>query len=230
MGGQKRRLARKRGKPAEVAKPKVETAFGSREIRKDYVLRELTEEEAALAIEIEDRKVFGHAVGFDSTGALSDRECRDVERWLKKLESAYRLNLGLFKGQRLIGCSLGKQISGDTFRMISSWIDENHRGRGLYSALLSAVLEHLRKLGFQIVVSRHYATDNRIIVPKMKAGFLISGFEISDQFGLLVHLSYFFNPVRRRALDFRSGRLVADDELASLFRFREAKAPPKERK
>jgi hypothetical protein len=67
--------------------------------------------------------------------------------------------------------------------------------------------------GFHIVYSRHAATHNQVLVPKLKAGFVITGVELSDVFGVLVHLSYFFNPIRRKVLDVRAGHARPDAEV-----------------
>lgn len=73
--------------------------------------------------------------------------------------------------------------------MTNTGILEEHRRRGLYTALLPVVLNQLRQKGFQIVFSRHTLTNNAVIIPKLKAGFVISGFEVDDRFGTLVQLS-----------------------------------------
>ena len=57
------------------------------------------------------------------------------------------------------------------------------------------------------------ATNSAVLVPKLKAGFIITAFEMSDVYGLLVHMSYFANPVRRKAMNFRSGMTIPDEEL-----------------
>ena len=62
------------------------------------------------------------------------------------------------------------------------------RGRGLYRALLPRVVAAARDAGFREVVSRHRADNNPILVPKLRAGFVISGFDVSPRWGLLVHL------------------------------------------
>ena len=42
---------------------------------------------------------------------------------------------------------------------------------------------------------------------------MITDIELSDVFGVLVHLSYFFNPIRRKALDVRAGQARPDAEV-----------------
>ena len=60
-------------------------------------------------------------------------------------------------------------------------------------------------------------TNNAVIIPKLKAGFVISGFEVSDRFGTLVQLSYYFNPLRRKMMDVRVGQRKPDEEIRKLF-------------
>ena len=67
-----------------------------------------------------------------------------------------------------------------------------------------------------MISSKHSATNNRVIIPKLKAGFVISGLEISDRYGTLVRLEYFTNPKRRELMDFRSGQALPDLGLREL--------------
>ena len=43
------------------------------------------------------------------------------------------------------------------------------------------------------------------IIPKLKAGFVISGMHINEKFGTLVNLTYYINPQIKAVVDFRSG-------------------------
>lgn len=97
--------------------------------------------------------------------------------------------------------------------MVNSAVLPAHRGRGLYSRLLEVALTTLIDKGFQRIWSRHNTTNRAILIPKLKRGFLISGTELSDVFGSLVHLTYFTNPLRRQAMDFRSGQARPQQEL-----------------
>ena len=102
--------------------------------------------------------------------------------------------------------------------MTSSGILPGHRRRGLYRSLIPVVLEYARNEGFQAVVSRHTLTNNAVIIPKLKAGFVISGFDVSDRFGTLVQLSYLFNPLRRKVFDVQVGQRGLDDEVRKVFK------------
>lgn len=130
----------------------------------------------------------------------------------------YELRLGLFDGTTMIGWSYGTQINADTFRMVTTGIEPNYQRKGIYSRLLTVLSDHIREKGFQIIFSRHYATDNQVIIPKLRFGFLIAGFELTDEFGLLLRLCYFFNETRRKALHVRSGLQQPDEEVRQLIR------------
>ena len=125
----------------------------------------------------------------------------------------YELCCVLYNQGKLAGWSFGSQVDNEKFYMINSAVMPEHRRRGLYKALMAFVLRDAAGEGFQIIYSRHVATNSAILIPKLKAGFIITAFEMSDMHGLLVHLSYFVNPIRRKAMDFRAGLSIPDEEL-----------------
>ncbi len=75
--------------------------------------------------------------------------------------------------------------------------------------MMKAVFEK----GFQVITSRHKMFNNAILIPKLKAGFIIQKFEVSDVFGSMVHLAYFVNPARRKMMSYRAGEIFHDDEI-----------------
>ncbi|MBX3017058.1 MAG: GNAT family N-acetyltransferase [Bdellovibrionaceae bacterium] len=141
---------------------------------------------------------------------LSDAEKSRLRELNQDYRRFYAQYLLLLKDGELAGWSWGYQDNRDSFYMVNSAVLKEHRGRGLYSRLLDVALSKLVDKGFQKIWSRHNMTNNAILIPKMKKGFVITGTELTDTFGTLVHLSYFTNPERRRILDFRSGSLRPD--------------------
>lgn len=162
-------------------------------------------------------EVFAEAGHLDPLYALSETEQAALDVLGERLAGRYRLGYGIFQGDLFVGWHSGQQAQAGTFEMSRTGILKEHRRRGLYTALLPVILERLRTDGFQVVVSRHNLTNNAVIIPKLKAGFVISGFEVDDRFGTLVKLSYFFNPLRRKVLDVRVGQRAPDDETRNLF-------------
>jgi hypothetical protein len=54
-------------------------------------------------------------------------------------------------------------------------------------------IEKVSKDGFQEITSKHHCSNNAVLIPKLKKGFLISGTEINTRFGLMISLTYFPN-------------------------------------
>lgn len=144
---------------------------------------------------------------------LSEEERTQVKVLQKNLSSLYSFNLCIFFGDEFCGWFYGEQQNNQTFYMQNSAILPQFRRKGLYTALLHEVLNRVKAQGFQIVLSRHTTTNNSIIIPKLKAGFVITALEVSDRFGTLVHLSYFFNEMRRKVMEFRAGELKPDQKI-----------------
>jgi GNAT superfamily N-acetyltransferase len=157
--------------------------------------------------------IFQTMLAFDVQQALSMEEQTATARLRERMGTPFRLNSGIYHHQEFIGWSFGRQESAEKYYMVNTAILPQHQGKGIYSALLPRILSVLQHEGFQIVYSRHVATHNQVLVPKLKAGFVITGVELSDVFGVLVHLSYFFNPIRRKVLDVRVGQARPDAEV-----------------
>ena len=129
----------------------------------------------------------------------------------------YALYLGAFdqKGE-LVAWHFGFQKDSQNFYMCNSAVLPPFRRKGLYTVLLNHIAELVKEKGFQILYSRHNMTNNYVIIPKLKAGFVISGFEVDDVFGTLVHLKYYVNKTRSKIMDYRVGQLKPDKELKNL--------------
>ncbi|WP_068418820.1 GNAT family N-acetyltransferase [Labrenzia sp. OB1] len=150
--------------------------------------------------------------------ALSEREKEKMALLEARLGKPFELCLGVFDAEnRFVGWSWGKQESKSTFNMINSAVLPEFQRQGVYSKLVRRVLTEAKTQGFQVVYSRHCATNNAVIIPKLKAGFLISKFELSDTHGVLVHLHYYTNPTRRQVMDYRSGQRSLGKDLEQLF-------------
>jgi hypothetical protein len=167
---------------------------------------------------IHEPKIFPNKLDINVIGAYSPAEKTAIDVLSANLGTPYELRYGFFHDQILIGWSYGLQIAVDTFRMVTTGIIKEFQCRGIYSAFLDFLIIHLKQKGFQVIFSRTYATNNQVIVPKLKNGFLISGLELTDEFGILVRLSYFFNETRRKAMQFRAGELQPDESIKNIIR------------
>lgn len=89
---------------------------------------------------------------------------------------------------RVVGGFFGVQEQWARYQMMITAIDPAERGRGIYSAFLQRIVAWAEAAGFREIYSRHVADNNAVLVPKLKAGFVIGAMEVAHNFGLLVHL------------------------------------------
>lgn len=185
------------------------------ELSQGYFLRSVGKDEFNSAFEKLYDDIFSETVLFNYRPGLSDAEKAD---WARNEQPFSGIPAFLFlveKDGEAIGWHKSLQTDAQTLNMSYSGLVPKHRGKGLYSAIVPAILKVGREQGFQRVTSKHLATNNAVLVPKLKAGFQISGFEISEKYGVLVTLVYHYNSDRRRALEFRTGEKRLPSELAA---------------
>jgi GNAT superfamily N-acetyltransferase len=158
-------------------------------------------------------RVFADTLSYDPRTIWTQEEKDALAQLRKRMGAVFELVLGVYSGEELVGWTMGWQEDAATYKMVNTGLLPEHQGKGIYKALLPRVLDVLRQEGFQVVVSYHCVTNNAVIVPKLRAGFIISGFEVSDRFGLIVRLAYYFNETRRRIIDVRVGQSRPDAEI-----------------
>lgn len=161
--------------------------------------------------------LFGEDHTFFPDSYYSVEEKRKLSSLKQRMGQLYELRLGLFSPENeFVGFSFGFQENEETFYMAASGVLPAHRGRGLYSQLVKYLLQKTTDEGFQKIYGTHCATNNAVLIPKLKLGFIFSKVELSDMFGTILHLQYFTNPLRRKMMDYRSGLKVPDQQVQSV--------------
>ncbi len=164
--------------------------------------------------------IFGDDHTFFPETYFSVKENEKMNTLKERMGDLFQLNLGLFSpDNEFVGFSFGAQESEETFYMMASAVLVSHRGKGLYSALVKEVIERCREEGFQKIYGTHCATNNAVLIPKLKLGFIFSKIELSDMFGTILHLQYYTNPLRRKILDYRSGLKVPGKDIKAVMKF-----------
>ncbi len=185
----------------------------------DYLIRELPTDEFSRLVDEPHRQFFGEAsLVFPFRQFMTSEMSEAAKALSAKMGTPERINLGLFHKERFVGWSYGFQESAESFYMCNSAVFPEYRERGLYTRLMNAMVDETTRRGYQRIYSRHRATNNAVLIPKLKAGFVITNLEISDIFGVMIHLTYFPHPIRRKVMDFRVGQIKPDDELKSAFK------------
>ncbi len=160
------------------------------------------------------RDAYGEPVAIDWTRvfAAEERAAHEaLDRALGLQALAHRF--AILDGERVVGVFFGTQDTEARYHMVATLIESSHRGRGIYTALLARVLAMAADVGFREVYSRHHPDNNAVLVPKLKAGFVISGFEITGNHGLLIHLRHVFNAHSRALHSYRVDGLGFDRSL-----------------
>lgn len=183
------------------------------------IIKEMTEEEFRPLFDEHKKSVFEDVHSYAFPNLLSEDELQRIKDLGQNAGTLYKLYLGAFDEEnKLVGWSWGTQENGTTFYMVNSAVLNNYRRKGIYSALINKCIDAVSKKGFQLIYSRHCATNNAVIIPKLKAGFIISKMEIDDRFGVLIHLHFYTNSERRRIMDYRSGQLKPDKKIMEIFK------------
>lgn len=179
-------------KPSESSKQKVTYEFISRE--------------AFVPIFKEHRpKLFKEDFDFDINAVLSEQEQLQKQALAEPLNGVHQHHLIAKIGEELVGWSVGIQQSAEVYYMSNSAVFPAFRTQGIYTDMLHQVMAFIGDLGFQRVCSKHKMANNAILIPKLKFGFIITGFDVMDIFGPLIEMNYYFNEERRKLLGVRMG-------------------------
>lgn len=157
-------------------------------------------------------QVFDEGYNVDINAYLSIEEKEKVEELNKNYGTKETFALICKHNEKIVGWSYGFQTKVDTFYMMNSGVLEAYRRQGVYTKMLKIIVEKATEKGFQKIDSRHRMTNNAVIIPKLKFGFKISGFELDPTFGTLVHLAYYTNPKIDHILGVRDGSILPKDE------------------
>ncbi len=160
------------------------------------------------------RKIFDEeGIVFRLPDVLSEDERKKNKALSERMGVPLKLFLVAYRDGKLAGWSFGFQESGGNFYMCNSAVLPEFRRVGLYTALMNWVMDWAIEQGFQTIYSRHHADNNAVLIPKLKRGFLLTKFELSDAFGLVVHLTYYVKPLRRKIVEYRTGHQRPDEEV-----------------
>ena len=114
------------------------------------------------------------------------------------------VRIACFRGESMVAWTYARPRDERQLDMINSGVAATERRAGIYSHLVSMVIEHAAIHGYASVASRHAANNNPVIIAKLKLGFFVAGFEYSEVYGPLVRLTYLVGELRRKLHHARS--------------------------
>jgi RimJ/RimL family protein N-acetyltransferase len=173
-----------------------------------YTLREMTTEEFNTVYTSKQKEYFASSLVADVTSHLSNDEQQLAQERRRVFPSVWRMQWAVEYNTEVIGWTYAYQQDHETLYMCNSALHPAHRGKGLYPRILELVVRMARDEGFQLVTSKHYASNNAVIVPKLKAGFIITGMALDEKYGLMVHLTKYLHSERERIAVHRIGEII----------------------
>lgn len=179
----------------------------------DYYYYLINENEFSKIFNENRKDVFEENIDFNVKKVLSELEKNKLKKLKDNSGNDFKLFIKISKAEKIIGWFFGKQSDEETFKMINTGILKEYRNKGIYNSLLKEIFEIIKEEGFQKIESHHHANNNQVIVPKLKAGFTITGLEIEDKFGMMIKLTYYFNKKRQKIIDFRIGSKKLNKEF-----------------
>lgn len=126
----------------------------------------------------------------------------------ESLPKPERLRIGAFDGDELVSYTTGWFEVGGRSYIGSSAVHAAYRGRGIYARLMRELEAAVRERGGLVISSQHVATNNAVLIAKLRLGYVIVGTEYVDQMGLLVRLMLHLDPARQALFAERTGMLV----------------------
>lgn len=107
-----------------------------------------------------------------------------------------------------VGYSFGIQRNADDFYMRNSGVLPEFRRLGIYTGMLEKAVEWIVGLGFQRIDSYHKLSNSPILMAKLKFGFVLSGFKVSEKNGCMAILTYYVKEERKALYEVRAGSRV----------------------
>ncbi len=152
-------------------------------------------------------KIFTDSNDINYYSFLKEEEIEALKKLNQCTKNNIRKNLVCYHQETLVGWSWGFQKDGEEFYMVNSAVFPEFRNLGIYSKMLSLMVEEVRKEGFLIISSNHHASNNSILIPKLKFGFNITGMKVNPRFGVLVELQYHTNKKLNQVYEYRVGSI-----------------------
>ncbi len=183
------------------------------------IIRELKHEEADKIIYPLISSAFADTFTYSALETRTQSELEQFERLKDSFRQRDFIFLAAFnENNDLMGFSISFQLRIYEIYTQTSVVLPEYRRKGVYSELTKAILKKAGEMGYQMVTSNHVASNNAVIVAKLKLGFSISGFELVDDFGALVKLTFYLNEKRARMYNVRTALRRPDQDLKDLLK------------
>jgi hypothetical protein len=167
------------------------------QLNDNYFVKEVSVDEWHSFFEEHVNQVFPDEQSIPLNFLLSQPEQTKLDRLQTNLSQRKELYFLLLDEDKPIGWHFGFQRSELEYFMANTGILPEYRNRKVYSSFLTYAIQRLTDEGFQYITSIHHATNNAVLIPKLKAGFLIQSFGfliqtmiLESNYGPMIQLVY----------------------------------------
>ena len=95
----------------------------------------------------------------------------------------------IFKfNNEVVGWFIGEAEDYSTFYMRNTGILPDHQNRGIYGEFAKHFFSYISELGYERISSQHKITNQKILIKKLKMGFIICNLELTEDWGPMVKL------------------------------------------
>lgn len=88
-----------------------------------------------------------------------------------------------------VGWSTDETMDFMTCYMRNTGILPEHQNRGLYSIFPQTLTKYLEEIGYERLSSQHSPDNSKMLITKLKAGFMVTGMDLDERWGSLVRLT-----------------------------------------
>ncbi len=188
-----------------------------------YYVQEVSAETWEAVFNQHQTTVFPDEDSIPFDGIFTDDEQAKMAVLKSNLASSLQRYFLIYDGETPIGWHFGFQRSELDYFMANTGIIPDYQGRGIYSAFLKYIIPRILDEGFQFITSVHHADNNAVIVPKLKAGFIIQSFGfliqtmiLESNYGPMIQLVYPAKDIYRKTFSARFGTKAISGEMNRL--------------
>ncbi|OFZ31747.1 MAG: hypothetical protein A2622_04035 [Bdellovibrionales bacterium RIFCSPHIGHO2_01_FULL_40_29] len=183
----------------------VDKNFEILNLPENVLAKQVERKDLGIAMKSIWEKVFPNRVDLKIDEVLPDREKARKEILNNFNEKIFKIDI-IFTEKlsgNPIGWIMGEQHDYETFYLRNSGFIPEFRRKKLYTISHSAIVKHLKGLGFERIVSDHLPNNKPMLLFKIKDGYIINNMTLDDRFGPMVRLVKFIYDDRQKFFEKR---------------------------
>lgn len=186
---------------------KIRERFFPYQLPSGFIIKAVPEEEMRAFLNTAFKDVFPESG--EHPRFLLSPERREQLQPMYKLYKVLHHESFLFFDQNgsPVGWHMGEAEDMLTYYMRNTGVVPSLQNNGIYKAFLRRLTEYLTAIGYERISSHYQATNRRILIFKLKEGFDIAGFELTENWGPLVKLVKLLPQDRRESFYRQYGKL-----------------------